>query len=258
LLRAAGELADAPAPVRLAHLEALPTTMRLMRRWLAAAVVTCLLVGCSQGAPPSSAPAPSDTARPTPSGPQPTLPLARAIPATPSPDAALPAAAIATTRAAAHQAFVLQSSAFAGGATLPPEFTCDGADMSPPLAWSGAPPGTAAYALIEQDTDVHLATEPFTQWLVYNMPRTINQLAPGQPARPLLPNGSQQGQNGNSSIGYFGPCPNRGDPPHHLNFDLFAQDGYVTLETGASIDGVRTALQGHVVGQTQLQALVQR
>jgi Raf kinase inhibitor-like YbhB/YbcL family protein len=169
----------------------------------------------------------------------------------------LSVAAIATARAAG-QAFVLQSSAFVGGGSLPPEFTCDGADTSPPLAWSGAPAGTAAYALIEQDTDVHVAAEPFTQWLLYNMPRTISQLAPGQPARPLLPNGSQQGQNANSTIGYSGPCPSKGDAPHHLNFDLFAQDGYVTLETGASIDGVRSALQGHVVGQTQLQALVQR
>jgi Raf kinase inhibitor-like YbhB/YbcL family protein len=234
--------------------------MRGMRRLLAAGVVSCLLVGCSQGAPPTSLPVPSETTRPTSSAPQPTLPLARAIPATPSPDAAAsPVPAIATARAAG-QAFVLQSSAFSGGATLPSDFTCDGADLSPPLAWSGAPAGTSAYALIEQDTDVtsSSASEPFTQWLLYNMPRTVNQLASGQPARPLLPNGSQQGQNGNSSIGYFGPCPDKGSPPHHLSFELIAQDGYVTLETGASIESVREALQGHVLGQTQLQALAQR
>lgn len=201
---------------------------------------------------------PSDTARPTPSGPQPTLPLARAIPATPSPDAAAsPIPAIATARAAG-QAFVLQSSAFPGGATLPTDFTCDGANTSPPLAWSGAPAGTGAFTLIEQDTDITSATEPFTQWLLYNVPRSVNQLAPAQPARPLLPNGSQQGQNSNASIGYFGPCPNQGGPPHHLDFELYAQDGYVTLETGATIEAVRAALQGHILGQAQLQALVQR
>jgi Raf kinase inhibitor-like YbhB/YbcL family protein len=171
--------------------------------------------------------------------------------------AASPVPAIAAARAAG-QAFVLQSSAFSGGGSIPSDYTCDGADVSPPLAWSGAPAGTLAFALIEQDTDVVPNGEPFTHWLVYNMPRSINQLAPAQPARPLLANGSQQGQNGNSTVGYLGPCPKQGDPPHHFTFQLIAQDGYVTLETGAAIEGVRAALQGHILAQTQLSAIAQR
>lgn len=106
--------------------------------------------------------------------------------------------------------------------------------------------------------DLKVDAQPFTQWLVYNMPRTVNMLGAGVPARPLLTNGSQQGQNSRQTIGYFSPCPNTGEPPHHLTFELYAQDGYVTLETGATLDAVRSALTGHIVAQARLTVTVAR
>ena len=90
------------------------------------------------------------------------------------------------------------------------------------------------------------------------MPARVTALDAGVPTRPLLTNGAQQGQNDQRTIGYLGPCPNHGDPPHHYSFQLFAQDAYVTLETGAGIDAVRQALAGHTVGQAQLVATFQR
>jgi Raf kinase inhibitor-like YbhB/YbcL family protein len=168
--------------------------------------------------------------------------------------AALPAA----SGGAGFQPFALQSTAFTDGAALPADFTCDGGGHSPPLAWSGAPTGTAAYALIEQDADTKSGAQPFTQWLVYNMPLAVTQLTAGVPPSPLLANGSQQGTNDGHTIGYLGACPDAGQPAHHLTFALFAQDGYVTLETGATSDDVQAALKGHTLGQTQLTAVVQR
>jgi Raf kinase inhibitor-like YbhB/YbcL family protein len=179
--------------------------------------------------------------------------LAKPI-ASPSPSAV----AAAGQPTASALTFALQSTAFTDGGTLPSDFTCDGADQSPPLTWMGAPPGTAAYALIEQDADNKVNNAPFTQWLLYNMPRTVTQLTPGVPAKPLLTNGSQQGLNGSQTIGYLGPCPDKGDPPHHVTFALFAQDGYVTLETGATTAAVNDALSGHTIGQTQLTVTVKR
>lgn len=127
------------------------------------------------------------------------------------------------------------------------------------MTWSGAPPGTAAYALIAQDQDAKTANnEPFIEWLVYNMPPAVTQLDASVPSRPLLSNGAQQGVNSQLTIGYIGPCPNKGDAPHHVTFELFAQDGYVTLETGAVIADVRDALNGHTLGQAQLTVTVQR
>jgi Raf kinase inhibitor-like YbhB/YbcL family protein len=226
-----------------------------MRRWLSAALLSALAAGCT-AAPPPPEPTPStQPSRPTPSIPTPSLPLARAV-GSPSPDVAAPAGG--DGQSAPPQPFLLISPAFTTGGTLPAEFTCDGPGESPPLTWSGAPPGTAAFSLLEQDMDVKVGADPFTQWLVYNMPRRVNKLDAGVPARPLLTNGSQQGQNSRQSIGYSIPCPARGDPPHHFSFELYAQDGYVTLETGASVQAVRTALAGHIVAQTRLTATLQR
>ena len=218
---------------------------------MAAAALCLLAVGCSAASPPAE-PTPSpQPSRPTPAGPTPSLPLARPI-ASPS------VAAATASQVAAAQPFALQSPAFSAGGRLPTQYTCEGAGESPPLAWSGAPPGTAAFSLVEQDMDVTDGAEPFTQWLVYNMPRTVNVLGAGVPARPVLTNGSQQGQNSRQTIGYSSPCPKEGEPPHHLSFELYAQDGFVTLEAGATPDAVRTALAGHIVAQAQLTAIVAR
>jgi hypothetical protein len=158
------------------------------------------------------------------------------------------------------QPFTLQSTAFSDGAALPPEYTCDGGAQAPPLTWSGAPPATAAYALVEEDADAQTSDPgmPFVQWLVYNVPIAVNQLAAGTPPRPLLSNGAQQGLNSDQKVGYLGACPNQGDPPHHFTFLLYALDGFVTLETGAAYPVVHEALTGHTVGQTQLTATFQR
>ena len=224
--------------------------------WLAAALAFSLVIGgCGSNessAPSAASSLAASTARPTAGGPTPSLPLAK--PAA-SPSAVAGGAQQAS--AAGFGTFALQSAAFSDGAALPPDFTCDGG-QSPPLAWSGAPTGTAAYALIEQDADASSGGQPFTEWLVYNMPRTVTQLSAGLPASPLLNNGSQQGTNDGHTIGYLGACPDPGQPPHHLTFALFAQDGYVTLETGASPTDVRDALNGHTIAQTQLTAVVQR
>ncbi len=126
------------------------------------------------------------------------------------------------------------------------------------MEWSGSPPGTAAYALIALDMDVVRSGTPFTQWLLYNMPTSVTQLSAGLPLKPLLTNGAQQGLNDNGSVGYLPACPDAGGPPHHLTFTLFAQDGYVTLETGASPDSVQSALNGHIVGQATLTVIVKR
>jgi len=226
------------------------------RRWRRAphvVLVTLLLMGCTGGPPPAEPPLASGVSRPTPSGPTPSLPVAR--PAAPSP---APAEAGGGAPLASQQTLRLQSSAFAIGGTIPADYTCDGADLSPPLSWSGVPIRTMAFTLLEQDVDTPRSTEPFTQWLLYNIPSRVTALDAGIPARLVLSNGAQQGQNDHQTIGYFGPCPNRGDPPHHYSFELIAQDAYVTLETGANIDAVRQALAGHSLGEAQLVATVQR
>src|SRR5215467_6670904 len=124
-----------------------------MRRWSVAALplffvsLGAIVSACSTSAVPPEAPPPTVVPRPTPSGPTPALQVARAVS---SPSAV--AGGFAQGGFGGHP-FVLQSTAFSDGATLPPEYTCDGGAQAPPLTWSGAPPATAAYALIEEDAD---------------------------------------------------------------------------------------------------------
>jgi hypothetical protein len=185
-------------------------------------------------------------------GPEPTLPLARAVTPVPSPEAG------AAVAASGGQTMVLHSSAFVAGGLLPAAYTCDGSAGSPPLEWMGVPPSARAFALIEQDADTTSGGQSFTHWLLYNLPAAIMKLDAGVPPRALLLNGGQQGLNGQHTIGYAAACPTRGDPPHHISFELYALDGYLTLATGASTDDVRAALPGHTVGQARLALTVQR
>ena len=218
------------------------------------------MTACSPEPTPVSTPsaAPARSVTPRPGGATPTLPVARPVAPTASPGAGGSPVAGRESGQSSGQPFVLRSPAFAAGADLPAEFTCDGKGNSPPLSWSGAPAGTRAFALIAEDGDATAGDTSFVHWLVYNMPARTTQLPAAVEPKPVLSNGAQQGLNSDQTIGYFNPCPNRGDPPHHFNFDLFAQDGYVTLETGASVDTVRDALKGHILGQAELVATYQR
>jgi Raf kinase inhibitor-like YbhB/YbcL family protein len=238
-----------------------------------------LITGCSVAAPtgsaPASAPAPT-VAAPSPAA-NPASPVASpAVAPSPSqaasraasPAASLPSVAGSPSPGAAVNAgllftgpptsgFVLQSSAFANGGELPKQFSCDdpSGGQTPPLSWSGAPASARAYALIDQDPDAGGQGSAFTHWLVYNIPANVTQLDAAQPALPTLPNGALQGQNGRRVVGYMGACPPAGAPPHHYTFQLFALDGQLALQPGAAISELQIALNGHIVGQTELVAL---
>jgi len=147
-------------------------------------------------------------------------------------------------------AFSLTSTAFKDGAAIPSAHTCDGADRSPPLAWSGAPPGTAAFALIADDPDAPAGT--WVHWVVYNLPAATAEL-PENVAKveSLDLGGARQGRNDFHRPGYGGPCPPPG-PPHHYFFRLYALDAPLTVRPGATKKDVEAAMQGHTLSMAQL------
>src|SRR5438309_10724900 len=103
--------------------------------------------------------------------------------------------------------FSLSSPAFKEGAAVPGKYTCDGADVSPPLGWSGAPPGTAALALTADDPDAPAGT--WVHWVLYNLPGTVSHLPENVPKTETLPDlgGALQGRTDFRRPGYGGPCP---------------------------------------------------
>ncbi len=101
----------------------------------------------------------------------------------------------------------LTSAAFAHQAAIPTKYTCEGGDVSPPLAWTNLPPGTKSLALIVDDPDAPDPAAPemtWVHWVLYNLPLTANGLPEGA---SVLPAGTQQGLNDWRRTGYGGPCP---------------------------------------------------
>ena len=145
----------------------------------------------------------------------------------------------------------ITSSAFQDGAQIPQRYTCDGENVSPPLAWTGAPSGTAAYALLVEDPDAPGGT--FIHWVIYDIPPTATSLRESIDTAGTVPSvgGARRGKNGFNKTGYGGPCPPPGSP-HHYHFRLFALDTLLGLAPGASRDQVLHAMKGHERGTAEI------
>jgi len=144
---------------------------------------------------------------------------------------------------------ILTSAAFAPGSPIPTDYTCDGNDRSPPLAWSDPPAGTAAFVLVVEDPDAPGGL--FTHWLLYDLPASARSLPAGVPPRPTLENGARQGRNDFGTVGYRGPCPPPGRP-HRYVFRLFALDQPTGLPAAAHRADVLRALAGHTLATGEL------
>ena len=146
-------------------------------------------------------------------------------------------------------AFTLKSAGFRGGGNIPAKFTCDAKDVSPALAWSGAPQGSQSFALIADDPDAPAGT--WVHWVAYNLPASARELPEGVPKRQEIEGGGIQGTNDFERIGYGGPCPPHGKP-HRYFFKLYALDTKLNLQPGATKKEVEGAMQGHILAQAEL------
>ena len=142
----------------------------------------------------------------------------------------------------------LTSQAFDAGGSIPRDFTCDGANQSPPLSWTDPPTSTRSLALIVDDPDAPGGT--FVHWVLYGLPTGSRSLSPALSTAAQLPDGSRQGTNGFGKVGYGGPCPPGGT--HHYRFHLYALDTSPDLAAGASADSLRSAMSGHVLASGEL------
>jgi Raf kinase inhibitor-like YbhB/YbcL family protein len=144
--------------------------------------------------------------------------------------------------------FTLTSSAFTEGGSIPRKYTCDAENVSPPLAWSNPPSGTAAYALIVDDPDAR----GFVHWVAFNIPGNTTQLAEGA-------KGAEAGTQGRTSFGragYGGPCPPSGT--HHYVFQLLALSKQLSLSGAPTADEVRSAARSVTLGEAKLTGTYRR
>jgi Raf kinase inhibitor-like YbhB/YbcL family protein len=150
-------------------------------------------------------------------------------------------------------AFKLIVSAFNEGANIPKQHTCEGADVSPALEWSGEPAETASFTLIMDDPDAPAGT--WNHWLLFDIPATAHSLAQGY--KP-----GQLGVSGTSDFGrpgYGGPCPPKGHGPHRYFFRLYAvRAASLGLKPGARRSEIDHALRGQVLAETQYMGRYER
>jgi len=147
----------------------------------------------------------------------------------------------------------IRSTAFADGAAIPSHFTCEGADVSPPLAWTGVPAGAKSLALVVDDPDAPDPAHPrmtWVHWVLYDLPPSSTGLAEGV-VPSSLPPGTIQGTNDWRRTGWGGPCPPIGR--HRYFFKLYALDVALPESLGAATKAaLEKAMHGHVLASATL------
>jgi hypothetical protein len=136
----------------------------------------------------------------------------------------------------------IRSPAFHEGGDIPPKFTCDGGDTSPPLEISGIPPEAKSLVLIADDPDAPSGL--FTHWLIWNIPPQTNSVVEGSAPKGV------QGRNDFGKSGYGAPCPPSG--AHRYYFKVFALDRELALPPGSKRRQLEAAMKGHVIAQGEL------
>lgn len=146
----------------------------------------------------------------------------------------------------------ITSSAFAPNGAIPPLYTCEGKDLSPPLAFGGVPAGTKSLALVVEDPDAPDPAAPrmtWVHWILYNMPAATLGL-PEAIKSAALPAGTREGQNDWGRTGYGGPCPPFGR--HRYFHKLYALDVVLRTLARPNKPELEKAMQGHILERAEL------
>jgi len=141
----------------------------------------------------------------------------------------------------------LTSPAFTHQETIPAKYTCDGANISPPLAISGVPATARSLVLLVEDPDAPSGT--FIHWVVYDIPPDTETI--GEKTDP-----GTLGTTSYNKVSYGGPCPPSGS--HRYFFKLYALDRELGSGPGLNKKQVEQAMSGHILAQTELVGLYER
>ena len=174
--------------------------------------------------------------------------------------ATLLASATLGAQAAPHT-IVVSSPTLVADQTMPRDYTPDGRNLSPPLAWSDLPAATKEIAVICEDPDAG-NPPPFVHWVIYKIPATAKGLPEGisidpEAKMPAAIAGAIQGVSGFRRAIYRGPAPPPGKP-HHYHFVVYALDADLGLKPGLTRADLLSAIQGHVIGQGEIVSIYER
>jgi Raf kinase inhibitor-like YbhB/YbcL family protein len=161
-----------------------------------------------------------------------------------------PGNTLAQSRSGSAMTLTLTSTAFAHRGQIPSKYTCEGQDISPPLAWSGIPAAAKSLALIVDDPDAPDPAAPrmtWVHWVLYNIPTSASGLPE---AARQLPAGTLEGVNDWKRTGYGGPCPPIGR--HRYFHKLYALDTVLPDLGEPSKAKLEAQIKDHVIAQAEL------
>ena len=143
----------------------------------------------------------------------------------------------------------VSSPAFHDSDSIPARYSAYEKSVSIPLRWTAGPSETRSYVIFMEDPDAPVTPLPVVHWLAWNIPADTLSLPEGVVDKDELsnPDGMRQGINVRKKIGYLGPRPPEGNPPHHYNIQVFALDRVLALPPRASRQQLLTACEGHVI-----------
>lgn len=151
--------------------------------------------------------------------------------------------------------FTVTSDAWETGGEIPEKYSCDGDKVSPPMAWSNVPEGTASFAVIVTDPDAPEGT--FMHWGVYAIPSSDTALPEGLGADEELDNGAKQAKNDFGKIGYGPVCPPEGEK-HTYKFTVLALDTIPSFTDTPTVADVRESVLTNVVARDTLEGTFER
>jgi len=152
----------------------------------------------------------------------------------------------------------LSSPAFPQGGRIPKQYTGDGNDISPPLAWEGAPPNTKEFALVCDDPDAP-TPQPWVHWVVYGIPADTCRVTEGASQSGNMP--GVEGKNSWKSgqiVGYRGPAPPAGHGVHHYHFRLYALATTLSLPPRMDKEGLINAAKGQILAEAEIVTTYER
>lgn len=144
--------------------------------------------------------------------------------------------------------FSLISPAFRDGALIPPQYSCKGQNVNPPLNIIDKPANTKSMALIMHDPDA--AGGDFTHWIIWDISAAIESIAVNS-----VPVGALQGPNDAGKNAYTGPCPPAGTGTHRYIFELYALDSSLGLDHKANRQRLEQSMEGKIIEKTVLTGL---
>lgn len=146
------------------------------------------------------------------------------------------------------------TTAFEKGEEIPMDYTPDGKNISPDMAWTVAPPRVKSFVILMEDYDIPLPKwmlPSWVHWVVYNIGHETRSIPKDFLQDGPSFSGAALGRTSFLKSCYFGPCPPFGT--HRYYFKVYGLDRLLDVPPQhATKKKIENAMAGHVIAYGEL------